>query len=328
MPTATRRSVFTVLVALATGLSVVMAQRQTPMTPEELREDTTAGARLNRGGGVVPLPRVDGATSHDWPLNNHDLANSRYAPLDQINASNVGSLAVRWLYHGGSGRATPVVANGVMYLTTSESVIALDAATGRTVWSNTRASGSRGAVYGNGVIYVANDVRVMALDATTGEFVEDFGQGGVSSVLTDVLQSRFPDLEEPTKWGYRYNMAPQYHDGVLVVGTALSESHIPGGLVLGIDARTGGLLWKFVTIPKGPEDEGWEIAKDTWMGGVRHGGGVWQTPAIDVATDTVHLTIANPSPDQDGSARKGINLFTNSFVTLDLRTGAIKWYYQ
>ena len=167
MPTATRRSVFTVLVALATGLSVVMAQRQTPMTPEELREDTTAGARLNRGGGVVPLPRVDGATSHDWPLNNHDLANSRYAPLDQINASNVGSLAVRWLYHGGSGRATPVVANGVMYLTTSESVIALDAATGRTVWSNTRASGSRGAVYGNGVIYVANDVRVMALDATT-----------------------------------------------------------------------------------------------------------------------------------------------------------------
>ena len=107
MPTATRRSVFTVLVALATGLSVVMAQRQTPMTPEELREDTTAGARLNRGGGVVPLPRVDGATSHDWPLNNHDLANSRYAPLDQINASNVGSLAVRWLYHGGSGRATP-----------------------------------------------------------------------------------------------------------------------------------------------------------------------------------------------------------------------------
>lgn len=93
-------------------------------------------------------------------------------------------------------------------------------------------------------------------------------------MLTDVLKARFPDLEEPTKWGYRYNMDPQYHDGVLVVGTALSEGHIPGGLVLGIDATTGELIWQFITIPQDPEDEGWEIAKDTWVGGVRHGGGV------------------------------------------------------
>ena len=303
-------------------------QRQTPLTPEELRADTTRGGGRNRAGDVVPPPTVDPATSRDWPRHNLDPANSRYAALDQINASNVSSLAVRWLYHAAGGRAAPIVANGMMYVTTSDAVVALDAATGRSVWRNTEASGSRGAAYGDGTVYVANDVRVMALDANTGEFVTRFGQEGVSNALTAVLQARHPDLEEATSWGYRYNMAPQYHDGVLVVGTALSESHIPGGLVLGIDGRTGELLWKFFTIPQGPEDEGWEIAKDTWVGGVRHGGGIWATPAIDAATDTVHLTIANPSPDQDGSARKGINLFTNAFVTLDLRTGTLLWYYQ
>lgn len=117
--------------------------------------------------------------------------------------------------------------------------------------------------------------------------------------------------------------------GVMAVqGADLSENHIPGGVVLAIDGRTGKLLWKFLGVPQGPEDEGWEIAKDTWVGGVRHGGGVWATPAIDPESGTLHMTIANPSPDQDGSARKGINLFTNSFVALDLKTGKLKWYYQ
>ena len=310
------------------GLAMAPAHGQTPRTPEELAADVAAGARANRQRRQVPLPAVDPATSRGWPLHNFDLLNSRYAPLDQIDTTNVSSLAVRWLYHTASGRATPVVAGGVMYVTTPDSVIALDAATGRVVWRNTEAGGSRGAAYGDGTVYVAGDVRVMALDARTGEFVTSFGQDGVSHVLTEVLQARYPELEEPTAWGYRYNMAPQYHDGVLVVGTALSESHIPGGILLGLDARTGGRLWTFVTIPQGPEDEGWEIARDTWAGGVRHGGGIWGTPAIDAATGMLHLTVANPSPDQDGSARKGINLFTNAFVTLELRTGKIKWYYQ
>ena len=319
------------LVAVASVLGIALAPvsgQQTPLTPEELLEDTARGARLNRAGGFVPLPSVDPATSVDWPRHNFDIANSRHAPLDQIDSSNVGSLAVRWLYHGGSGRATPVVANGVMYLTTPDAVVALDAATGRPVWRNARAAGTRGAAYAEGTVYTATDTRVMALDARTGEFVDGFGEDGVSNVLTEVLRERYPELDEPTSWGYRYNMAPQYHDGILIVGTALSESHIPGGIVLALDARSGALLWQFVTIPQGPGDEGWEIAGDTWVGGVRHGGGVWGTPAIDPETDTLHLTVANPSPDQDGSARKGINLFTNAFVTLDLRTGRIVWYYQ
>jgi len=315
------------LVSALTG-APAPAQSQTGLSPQELQRDTTAGAQLSQGRGLVSAPVIDVATSVDWPLNNFDEANARFVPLTEITSANVNTLVVRWLHHTQNSRATPIVAGGLMYVTTPRAIVALDATTGRVVWRNTEVSSNRGAVFGAGTIYVANDVRVWALDAKTGEPVPEFGDRGISHVLTDVLRARYADLSDPTQWGYRFNMAPQYFDGVVVVGTALSESHIPGGVVLGVDAPSGELLWQFFGVPQGPEDAGWEIAKNTWVGGVRHGGGLWTTPAIDVASETVHLTIANPSPDQDGSARKGINLFTNAFVTLDLRTGELLWYFQ
>ena len=175
---------------------------------------------------------------------------------------------------------------------------------------------------------MASGARIAALDAKTGAAVAGFGESGISNVLTEVLKKRYPHLEKPGSLGDPFNMAPQYHGGTLIVATALSENHIPGGLVMAIDGKTGALLWQFWGVPQGPEDEGWELAKDTWKGGVRHGGGIWATPAIDTVSNTLHLTIANPSPDQDGSARKGLNLFTNSFVALDLESGKLKWYFQ
>ena len=101
-------AVAAVLGVIATDGSsqTVSSQSQNPRTPEELQADTTRGGGVNTASTYAPLPTVDRATSHDWPLNNLDLENSRYAPLDQINSSNIGSLAVRWVAQTGSGRAT------------------------------------------------------------------------------------------------------------------------------------------------------------------------------------------------------------------------------
>lgn len=293
-------------------------------TGAELR----AGSQADLSTAAAPWPKIDPATSRSWPLNNLDEKNSRYSVLNQITSANVRSLAVKWMYHTRGAVSTPIVVDGVMYVTTATSVTALDAATGKTIWTNTEAGSNRGAAYGDGRVYVARDARIMALDAKTGAPVSEFGDGGTSHVLTQVLAKKFPTLAKPSDWGYSFNMAPQYANGVLIAATALSENHIPGAPVLAIDGKSGRLLWQFWSVPQGPEDEGWEIAKDTWKGGVRHGGGIWATPAVDVAAGLVHVTIANPSPDQDGSARKGINLFTNAFVALDLKTGKLKWYFQ
>jgi alcohol dehydrogenase (cytochrome c) len=324
-----------VRVAAFTGLAMatlvmlpVSTQNTNPqrgdLTPEELRQQT----RTDLSRPPAPFPAVEAPTSQNWSLHNLDVANSRYAASSQIASSNVKSLAVRWLFHTRGSASSPIVVDGVMYVTTTDSVIALNAVTGRAIWTNTDAGSNRGAAYGDGKIYLAKDARVFALDARTGRFVEGFGEHGVSHALTDLLKARFPTLEKPAAWGYSYNMAPQYFRGTVVVGTALSENHIPTGIVLALDAVTGKPLWHFFGVPQGPEDEGWELSRDTWIGGVRHGGGIWATPSIDAESATVHLTIANPSPDQDGSARKGVNLFTNAFVALDLKTGRLKWHYQ
>jgi glucose dehydrogenase len=115
---------------------------------------------------------------------------------------------------------------------------------------------------------------------------------------------------------------------MMYIGLAQSESHIPGGLVVALDGRTGAVRWVFNTIPQRPTDDGWDIAKDTWKGGARAGGGMWTQPAIDPELGLIYVNAGNPSPDYDGSARKGINLFTNSILALNLQTGKLAWYYQ
>lgn len=314
------------VLAAALHTSVLSQEPARPRdpSPEELR----ASMGVNRESTLVPLPVVDPARSAGWPLNNLDAKNSRHSPLTQINARNVKTLAVRWLYHTRNAGSTPIVVDGILYASSPDSVFALDAATGRQVWVNTTVGAGRGVAYGEGRIFVAKGTQVTALDARTGEPVPSFGKGGVSSALLETLQAKFPQMGKAAEWGYAINMVPQYANGVLIVGTALSENHIPGGVIQAIDARTGQGLWRFLGVPQGPDDEGWEIAKDTWQGGVRHGGGIWATPAIDAESGVVHMTIANPSPDHDGSARKGTNLFTNAFVALDLKTGRLRWHFQ
>src|SRR3984893_3483869 len=163
---------------------------------------------------VLASPRVDAqrataATSVNWPLHNLDLAGGRFSPLDQINRSNVKSLTPRWLFQHGvidgvSNQTTPIIIDGMMYVTDSRgSVYAVDAADGQLLWTydvtNLLGGGAhegyvfrnRGVVYANGVIYAAGGSFLFALDAKTGMPLQGFGNKGQASVILDVLKTRY-----------------------------------------------------------------------------------------------------------------------------------------
>ena len=299
-------------------------------------------ALLAGGLGAGGAPALAQAPSTDWTSQNLNLDNNRFAPLDEIDTGNVGRLVERWTYVVGPAdnitQATPLVVDGVMYLHSRSTLFALDAATGAELWTAALDAGSpggspvRGPTFAGGNIYAYRGADLYARDAGTGAAVESFGAGGVLPIVGNALQTKYPDDYPPTldpvQIGYRITTPPAYHDGTLYVAAALSEGHIPGGLVIATDAGTGAIKWVFNTIPQGPQDEGWEIARDTWGYGARAGGGIWTQPAIDPDLGIVYVNAGNPSPDYDGSARAGINLFSNSTIALDLETGALRWYYQ
>ena len=285
-------------------------------------------------------PNITAGGQTNWTSHNLDLDNSRYSELGEVNTETVGGLAERWSYEVAAGtdvsEVTPLVVDGVMYFHAGASVIAVNAVTGAEVWTleldEARRNRVRGPTYAEGKIYSYNGPNLVAADAKTGELVESFGDGGVLPVVGLALQAKYPDTYPPTldphTLGYRITAAPAYHDGTLYAGAALSEGHIPGGLVIATDATTGAIEWVFNTIPQRPQDDGWEIAQDTWGDGQRAGGGVWTQPAIDLDLGLIYFNTGNPSPDYDGSARPGANLFTNATIALDLETGALRWYYQ
>ena len=301
---------------------------------------TTVAGQPGRTTRQGEPPNITAGGQTNWTSHNLDLDNSRYSELDEVNTETVGGLAERWSYEVEPGidvsEVTPLVVDGVMYFHAAASVIAIDAVTGAEVWSleldEARRNRVRGPTYAEGKIYSYNGPNLVAADAKTGELVESYGDGGVLPVVGLALQAKYPDVYPPTldphELGYRITAAPAYHDGTLYAGAALSEGHIPGGLVIATDATTGAIKWVFNTIPQRPQDDGWEIAQDTWGDGQRVGGGVWTQPAIDLDLGLIYFNTGNPSPDYDGSARPGSNLFTNATIALDLETGALRWYYQ
>ncbi|MDA9612074.1 PQQ-binding-like beta-propeller repeat protein [OM182 bacterium] len=280
----------------------------------------------------------------EWRLHNFDLAGSRYTPSDQITPSNARELHPKWLFQHGvidgvSNQTTPVMVDGIMYVTDSRgSVYALDAVDGHLLWTYdvTRKLGGgrregyifrhRGVAVENGVVYSAAGSFLFALDAKTGEPLSGFGEEGQAPVILDVLHLRDPNIETAISVGYWFTTAPQIYDGVVYLGTTRSESHIAGGYVLAIDGQTGEVLWHFNTVPQDESDQGWEIAGPTWVGGERNGGGIWETPSIDSELGLVYFAVGNPYGNS--ANRDGMNLFTDSLIALDLKTGKLEWYYQ
>ncbi|MEO7086900.1 MAG: PQQ-binding-like beta-propeller repeat protein, partial [Gemmatimonadaceae bacterium] len=291
----------------------------------------------------------------EWPSYGGDTRGNRYSPLDQINAANFGSLEVAWRFKTDSLgprpefklESTPLVIKGVLYTTggTNRAVVALDAATGEQKWVHKEDEGARGAasprpLSGRGlaywtdgrderILYVTPGYRLIALDAKTGQTIPSFGTNGSVDLKTDIDQTILPDL---VTGEIGFQGAPVVGRDVVVIGAAFREGTAPKsfknnkGYVRGFDVRTGKRLWTFHTIPKKGE-EGY----DTWLNGsAEYTGntGVWTQVTIDEELGLVYLPVESPTGDYYAGHRPGNNLYGESLVCLDLRTGVKKWHYQ
>ncbi|MDH5556479.1 MAG: PQQ-binding-like beta-propeller repeat protein, partial [Alphaproteobacteria bacterium] len=264
---------------------------------------------------------------------NGNYDQTRYYPARQINVNNVKNLRPAWIFQTEiveSQETTPIVVDGIMYITTSfNHVYALDARTGQQIWHYKHKMGpittyccgpnNRGvAAYGDKVFMGTLDAKLVALDAKTGKVAWE-------------QQIADPEL------GYSETMAPTAVNGKILIGTNGGEYGIRG-FVKAYNAEDGKLLWTFNTIP---ENSVGVWAENDATGRNMHrdiaaekaalkklgdpyktlGGGVWQNPAVDLKRNKIYFVVGNPSPDLDGSIRPGDNLYTDSLVAVDLDTG-------
>jgi len=249
----------------------------------------------------------------DWLTYAGDYRALRHSPLDQITVANVGSLVPKWTYHvpkANGLRTGPLVHDGVMYITATNEVHALDARTGRRIWywKDTRAKKeavNRGVgLLGDKVYFVTADLYLTALDRRNG------------AVL---WQTKYASIED----GLFSSAAPFIAKDKVIVGTAGGDTGMRG-FVAAFDANTGKEVWRFYTVPKRGEPGG-----DTWGDYVEYGGaGTWLSGTFDPEMNTLFWTTGNPWPDFYGGDRKGDNLYSCSLIALDLDTGKLKWYFQ
>ena len=171
---------------------------------------------------------------YDWPSQNLNIHNSRYAALDQVNQSNVNNLTESWTFTPGPQdsitQVTPLVANGTMYLHSANTLYALDATTGEEYWRRALDAGMaggpvRGSTYADGRIYAYRGADLYAFDANTGDIIRSFGDTGVSQVITDALNFKYPDVypnnTNPINLGYRLTTPPTIHNGKMYVAACL-----------------------------------------------------------------------------------------------------------
>jgi quinoprotein glucose dehydrogenase len=289
----------------------------------------------------------------EWPTYGGDLANTRYSPLDQITADNFGKLEVAWRFKTDSLgprpeyklESTPLMVNGRLFSTggTRRAVVALDAATGELLWMHSQHEGARGqaaprqlsgrglAYWTDGkeerILYVTPGYRLVALDARTGQLVAGFGQNGVVDLKQDFDQEL--DL---TSAPVGLHATPLVASDVVIVGAAFETGANPRskanvkGYIRGFDVRTGKRLWIFHTIPRPGE-----VGNETWLENswaYTGNTGVWAQMSADEDLGLAYLPTELPTHDYYGGLRPGNNLFSESIVAVDLRTGQRKWHYQ
>ena len=324
---------------LGTALTTIGFTTAAPA--QEVKQDSKMSVRA-AGVTNVTQQLLDNAAkdSNNFLHTNGNYAQTRFYPNKQINTSNVAKLHPAWIFQTEvkeSMETSPIVVNGTMFATTSYShVYAIDAKTGAELWHFKPKLGAittyccgpnnRGVAVADDKVFVATlDAKLVALDAKTGNVV---------------WEQKLADPED----GYSETMAPTVVKGKVLIGTNGGEYGIRG-FVRAYNAADGKLLWNFDTIPENSvgvwaardatgrdmhrdiDAEKAQLAKigDPYK---RLGGGVWQNPAVDLATNRIYFVVGNPSPDLDGSLRPGDNLYTDSLVSLDLDTGKYVCHLQ
>ena len=302
---------------------------------EALRLPRPAGAAADKkapapeyiAGSGGTTPRATGPThqellaatgkGRDWLMHTHDYSGTRYSPLTQITSTNASQLRPVCVYQvgeSGNFQTGPVVDRGTMYVTSIYATIALDAATCRPKWRHVwtpRATevfaNNRGVAVKDGrVIRASADGYLMTLDAADGR----------------LLWAR--RIADATK-GETFTMAPLVFDNLIVIGPAVSEFAIKGW-VGAFKLDNGEPVWKFNIVP----DPG-EPGAETWKqpeGFPVGGGGVWTAPTLDTERELIFVATGNPAPDFPAELRGGANLYTNSVLALNVRTGKLAWYQQ
>jgi alcohol dehydrogenase (cytochrome c) len=256
----------------------------------------------------------------DWPSYNGETAGSRYSSLTQINKGNAAKLAPKWIFslpNTSRLQVTPVVVGGVMYVTSANECYALDAGSGREIWhyqrprtkglvGNAAGGVNRGVgVAGDRVFMVTDHAHLIALNRHTGALLWE---------------------TEMADWHQNYNAtgAPLPIGSLVVTGTSGGDEGVRG-FVAAFEQSSGREVWRFWTTPL-PGEPG----SETWQGkGIAHPAGTtWMRGAYDPQLETIYWPVGNPGPDLIGDDRIGDNLYTDSIVALDPKSGALKWHFQ
>jgi quinoprotein glucose dehydrogenase len=319
----------------------------------------TAGLGIIRAQSNAAKPAPP---STEWPTYGHDPGGMRFSPLTQINPANVSQLQVAWVYHmrpaqppaaaggpgtaappqgrgrgrGGSGFAasetTPLVVNGVMYITTPYGrVVALDPTTGKEVWVFQVPAGNpstRGVEYWPGdakvppqIIFGTGNGRLYSLDAKTGLPTETFGDKGSLDMNT-------PEILGGMTGSVGLSSPPTIYRNLIITGSRNQENPPRGPLgdVRAWDVHSGKLVWTFRSVPQAGEKFNDTWAGDSWKN--RSGVNVWGFITVDVQRGIVYMPFGAPSVDQFGGDRPGDNLFGTSIVAADANTGKYLWHFQ
>jgi len=326
-----------------------------------------AGAALTLVLAAVPAAAQYGAVDGEWRSYAGDNGSTKYSPLDQIDASNFEDLRIAWRWQSADGsvdleslprraddrpisirglQATPLMIDGVLYLTTAlYQAAAVDAGTGETVWVHdprayeggdpTHAYRSRGLAYWSDgddarIFWGTSEAYLIAVDARTGEPIRDFGDNGRVDLMEGVPRAERGGTNYQGRNLVGVASPPVITRDVVVTPTIISDFVIrreaPPGWVKGVDARTGDVRWVFRTIPQADD-----FGADTWLNeSWRYSGNanIWPPLSADDELGYVYLPTGTPTSDYYGGHRLGDNLFAESIVAVDAETGQRVWHFQ